>query len=506
MSVQAKTLAFDELVRTVQSLRQEGKTVVHCHGVFDLLHIGHIRYFQAAKRHGDVLVVTVTPDHFVNKGPHRPVFDQRLRTEAIASLDGVDFVSVNHWPTAVEALRRLRPSIYTKGAEFRDRKTPEILAEEAEALSLGVRVEFIDDDVTSSSSYLINHFLSPFSEEVNAYLSKMRQRWPAAELTQLLQASADLRVLVVGEAILDDYVFCATVGQSTKSPNVVGRYQTQERYLGGALSVANHLAGFCRHVSLVTTLGVEPDVVEFVRDKLRPEVSPQIVSRATHPTTVKRQFRDAYFATILFELDYLDDAPLTPAEEATLQDLLRQEAAAADLVVVADYGHGMLSDATLQLLTEKSGFLAVTTPASAANLGYHTISRYPRADFLALAEQDLRLDQRRRDGDVQPMLADLTRRLGANRSLLTVGSRGSICFSEPQGFVHSPALATRVVDRLGAAEAAFAITSLGARLAVPLEPLAFLSNVAGAQSVAVMGNSRFLDALSFRRSVESLLK
>ena len=97
---QGKVKALEELVHIVQRLRKEGRTVIHCHGVFDLLHIGHIRYFRQAREMGDVLVVTITPDNNVNKGPHRPAFTESLRAEAIASLDGVDFVVVNEWPTA----------------------------------------------------------------------------------------------------------------------------------------------------------------------------------------------------------------------------------------------------------------------------------------------------------------------------------------------------------------------------------------------------------------------
>jgi cytidyltransferase-like protein len=77
--VQSKILSLDQLARRVAALRASGKRAVHCHGVFDLLHVGHIKHLQAAARLGDVLVVTITPDRFVNKGPHRPAFPEKLR-------------------------------------------------------------------------------------------------------------------------------------------------------------------------------------------------------------------------------------------------------------------------------------------------------------------------------------------------------------------------------------------------------------------------------------------
>src|SRR3990167_10271529 len=94
--------------------------IVQCHGVFDLLHIGHIKHFQAAKRQGDILVVTITPDRFVNKGPNRPRFTERLRAEAIAALDCVDYVIINSWPTAVEAIQFIKPHVYAKGDEYKN--------------------------------------------------------------------------------------------------------------------------------------------------------------------------------------------------------------------------------------------------------------------------------------------------------------------------------------------------------------------------------------------------
>ena len=110
---------LEPLAQLLAPLRAKGKKIVHCHGVFDLLHIGHIRHFEQAKTLGDVLIVTITPDRYVNKGPHRPAFPESLRAEAIAALDCVDFVAINKWPMAIEAIHLLQPDVYVKGSEYR---------------------------------------------------------------------------------------------------------------------------------------------------------------------------------------------------------------------------------------------------------------------------------------------------------------------------------------------------------------------------------------------------
>ena len=97
VGIEKKILTLDELAKVIQDLKSKGKTVVQCHGVFDLLHPGHIRHFVAAHEQGDILVATVTQDEHVGKGPGRPVFDQRLRAESIAALEPVDYVAINKW-------------------------------------------------------------------------------------------------------------------------------------------------------------------------------------------------------------------------------------------------------------------------------------------------------------------------------------------------------------------------------------------------------------------------
>src|SRR5579863_7935356 len=152
-----KILALDELALVLEKHKAQGKTVVQCHGVFDLMHVGHIRHFEQAKKLGDILVVTVTPDHYVNKGPNRPVFTDAHRTFAIAALGCVDYVAVNHWPTAIDTIKLLRPVIFVKGSEYRDAsrdRTGNISLEEQSVLEVGGRVEFTEDIVFSSSSLI----------------------------------------------------------------------------------------------------------------------------------------------------------------------------------------------------------------------------------------------------------------------------------------------------------------------------------------------------------------
>jgi len=253
----SKIKEIEQLSKLLESLRAEGKKIILCHGCFDLLHIGHIRYFSQAKTFGDVLVVTITPDEFVDKGPNRPAFDQNLRAEAVASLDCVDYVAINKWPTAEETLHLLQPDVYVKGSDFKnatDDITGKLAREEKIVHEIGAEMAFTQDIVFSSTS-LINRFLSTFPEEIQQYLNIFRTRYALDEIIDLLDKMSSLKVLVIGDTILDDYHYCHPIGISSKDPIVAVQYKSYDIFVGGVLAVANHVANFAQNVSLVTVLG-----------------------------------------------------------------------------------------------------------------------------------------------------------------------------------------------------------------------------------------------------------
>src|SRR3989338_10947382 len=110
-----KIKTLKNLAKIINVLKGKGKRIVQCHGVFDLIHLGHIRHFNLAKKEGDILVVSVTRDKYVKRGPGRPIFNEHLRAEALASLAVTDYVCIVDSPTAVECIKVLKPHVYAKG-------------------------------------------------------------------------------------------------------------------------------------------------------------------------------------------------------------------------------------------------------------------------------------------------------------------------------------------------------------------------------------------------------
>lgn len=155
-----KILKLEELAEKMEELKRLGKKIVHCHGCFDLMHPGHIKHFQAAKKMGDLLLVTLTPDKFVDKGPERPVFNENLRAESIAALECVDYVAINKWPTAEQTLRILKPNYYVKGQEFEkiEDETGKIQKEYDVVEEIGSEIRFTHEIVFSSTELLNKYF------------------------------------------------------------------------------------------------------------------------------------------------------------------------------------------------------------------------------------------------------------------------------------------------------------------------------------------------------------
>ncbi len=496
------------LAERLEHLKASGKKIVLCHGVFDLLHIGHIRYFRQAAKKGDILVVTVTPDRFVDKGPDRPAFPENLRAEAISSLDTVDFVAINTWPTAEETLRLLRPDFYVKGAEFKDiasDMTGKIAQEAAVAKEIGGQLVFTEDIVFSSSN-LINRHMSQFPKETQEYLKIFRSRYDLEDILNIIDKMASLKVLVIGDTILDEYQYCSTLGVSSKDPALALQYQSKDLFAGGALAVANHVAAFAEEVQLVTLLGETERHEEFIRTQLAPNVSPYFITQADSPTTLKRRFVDGYSFNKLFEIYIMNDAGLPEAEDQLLAKWLKKQMPKYDLIIAADFGHGAISGELAKTIAEHAPFLAVNTQANAGNRGYHVISRYPRLDFGSLAGHELKLAMRNELDHERNMTHKLAIRLQCKKFVSTLGRRGCLVWGKDEDLLGIPAFASKVVDRVGAGDAFFSIASLAARLDVPNEVLGFLGNIVGAEAVEIIGNKKPIDKMRIKKHITAILK
>lgn len=503
-----KIMGLEELAGVLSQEQAQGKKVILCHGVFDLLHIGHIRHFEEAKRYGDILAVTATPDQYVNKGMGRPVFNEMLRAEAVAALDCVDYVAINQWPMAVETIRLLRPDYYVKGSDYSNAgedRTGGIALEEEAVQSVGGKIAFTDD-ITFSSSNLINRHLPVLSKEVSDYLAGFSTKHPASEVIGYLEAARALKVLVVGETIIDEYQYCEMIGKATKDPIQATLYHSTEKFAGGIVAVANHVANFCDEVAMVTILGDRDTHEDFLRQNLHRNVDATFLYKADSPTIVKRRFVESHLIQKLFEVYEMNDEEMAPEQAEGLYASLEAALPKYDLVIVVDYGHGMIGSKIVDLLCRKARFLAVNTQANAGNRGFNTISKYSRADYVCIAQHEIALEERNKRVGVREMIQSVSQKLDCGRIMVTRSKDGNIYFNHRVGFAEAPAFAQQAVDRMGAGDAVLSLTSLCVAQDAPPEVVAFLGNVVGAEAVSTVAHSRSTEPIPLFRQIETLLK
>ena len=502
-----KIKSLPELETLLKAARKTGRKVVHCHGVFDLVHPGHIVHFREARKNGDLLVVTITPDRWVNKGPGRPLFNEKLRLDSLAALEMIDFVALNETPTAVELIKRLKPDFYVKGGDYADPKadvTGKITDEEAAIRSVGGKLIFTEG-FTSSSSHLINRLFSAYPVETQEYLQGLRSIHSADSILSHLRGLSGLKVLITGEAIIDQYSYCAPLGKTTKETIVASKFTHEELFAGGAVATANHIAGFCKEVTLLTSLGSDPTEEKFVRSKLMPNVRLEIVRTSDRPTVRKQRYIDPDQLRKIFEIQYLDDTPISGALEADAARKLEKECARHDLLIVNDFGHGLMSQKLRKQVSRCGKYLALNTQSNAANQGFNAVTRYERADYVAIDETELRVATLDKYGRIPELSENVRDRMNVTTFLVSRGAMGSVVLTE-SGWHEAPAVARRVVDRVGAGDALFAVTSPCAFRGMPPDVLCFIGNCVGALAVEIVGNREPIAPVKLFKFVETLLK
>lgn len=506
-----KVKRLAEIEAALAPWRRQGKKVALCHGVFDLLHVGHLRHLAAAKSFADLLVVTITADEFVNKGPDRPAFQEELRAEMLAGLDLVDFVCIVHEPSAISAIEAVRPDFMVKGQEYSDHAkdiTGKIALEQEAVRKVGGELVYTDD-ITFSSSNLLNRFISFKDEAVRQFLADMREAGMTARVDALLRKMESLKVLIVGETIIDRYIYVDALGKAAKENIIATLYRDEEDFAGGAVAAANHAASLCPNISLLTLIGDSQNSENFkgfIEAQIKSDIRPIFVERPGGPTIQKIRYVDPTHVRKLFEVYRMDDQPLPRATQEAFHEALESQIRDCDLVIVCDFGHGFMSEATIRLLEAKAPLLAINTQSNAGNIGYNLVSKYSRADLMCIDMMEARLAAQDKHAHPEELIKDgLVGLIECPKIIVTHGKSG--CFTSESGNIsHIPAFVSRVVDTVGAGDAFFVLAAMAVAAGGTAAEAGFIGNVAGALKTQIVGHRDSLKKLEIQRFISTLLK
>jgi cytidyltransferase-like protein len=475
-----KIVPLADLARVRAQFRD--RTIVLCHGAFDLVHTGHLIHFEEARALGDLLVVTITADKHIMKKRAAAVRED-YRARQVASLEFVDYVAIVDEPSAVSAIEALHPDIYVKGPEYSNLlldKSSNISHEKTLVESYGGRIHFTSGETFSSTK--LSHFLLSSTEasQDNPLLRNDRvmfrdlsdRGFTLENVKTFLAGASRLRVGLLGETIIDEWVDVSVENISQKSRCVAGLETARVRQIGGAGIVALHLAGFVKSVDCFTN-GLRADDVP---------ANVNVIPLADTPL-VKTRFVDKDTGYPLFE-----------SKQLTLESVRRERRPDFDdydVVLIADFGHGLLDPASLnrQLALERRSTVAAMVQVNSSNYGYNLPTKYAGADYYSLnrTEAELCLHEQ---GLALPELVDrMSRLLGTDQLSVTDGGNGVMARLQDERFA-LPTLSTSVVDTIGCGDAYFALSSLAVALDLPARMVALAGSIGAAAMAQRRCNER----------------
>jgi rfaE bifunctional protein kinase chain/domain/rfaE bifunctional protein nucleotidyltransferase chain/domain len=507
MNINNKIIDLDNLTKIIKNFNKK-KKIGLCHGVFDLLHIGHIKHFDEAKKNCDILIVSITQDKFVAKGPGRPAFNDQQRMEALASLEFVDYVVLSNNSSSIEVINKIKPNIYFKGPDYKNTKldiTGKILLENKAVIKNKGKI-FITKSRKYSSSLLLNSFTEIQTQEQKNLKKKILQKFNFEKIKKIINDFRYVNPLVIGELIIDQYFFCEALGKSGKEPILVLRDKYNESYLGGAAAICRHISEFCKNIYFLSTIGEKKQNLNFIKKNLPKNVKYFFLNKKNSPTIIKKRFLDEITKSKILGVYSLEDSFVSKKEEANLIRNFSKFLKNSDLTILSDYGHGMISKNFSKIIKKKSKFIAVNVQINASNIGYHSLQNYKSVDFMIINEGELRHEMRSKNENIFNLAKELANNFKIKYLAVTRGSNGSFLYEKNKNiFYKSDALAKIVLDKVGAGDAMLSILAICLYKKIDINLSLLIASLAAAQSVRTMGNKFSISKNTLLKELEHFL-
>ena len=491
-------------------LKNEGKSVALCHGVFDLVHPGHVIHLQQAKELADILVVSITASKFVRKGPDRPYFNDEMRMMFLAALECVDYVLLSERYTVDDIIETVKPDLYVKGEEYANAErdiTGKITEEKALVEKYGGKLAFTTGQVFSSTK-LLNTAMSALSEEVKQYMEKFVVNYSMSDIISYANKISKLNILVIGDVIIDKYTYCEVQGIMSKDTGYSARESHSEEYFGGSVAIARHLSSFTDNVTLMSTIGNEEEIRLRFLDELADSIHLELMYSSEVPTIIKHRYltrnakREEYRK--IFAINNIPEKMCYESEvRRNFNEKLKERVSDYDVVFVCDFGHGLLDAEAIQIIQEKAKVLVLNCQTNSTNKGLNIITKYTRADYFSLDQAELKLAFPEDALDEEEGLRKLARHLGGS-GWLTRGSEGAWGICE-RGILECPAFTLSVKDTVGAGDAFYAVSGCFAASGASTELGTFMGNIGGALGANIVGNKEAVEKVNVLKYANTLM-
>ena len=467
------------------------KKIVLCHGVFDHFHYGHLLHFRSAKKYGDILIVSITDDLYVNKGPNRPFNDINKRVSIISELDLVDFVIVSKNFTAAEVIKKIEPEFYVKGPDYKDKKkdvTKNIFYEKKLVEKYGGKIIFTNN-FTTSSTRILNSFFIKYNDNQLELIKDIKSKYSIDKIISYLDKFKNLNVMVVGDPIIDKYIFTNIMGLGSKSPIISSKFLKEESYAGGSLVVANHLAALGCKVSIILPKSKKILDQKYIYKKLDGKIKIHFFNSYDWRIPEKIRYLNLFRTQKIFELNKLSHASKNDEMHNRISSFIKNKTKVNDLLVISDFGHGYINDFVLKIIENVKIFKSINVQTNSSNLGFNFISKYKKYDHVVLDERELRLASINNQASLKDLVHyALNKRIIRSPFSLTLGDKGGLYISKKNKIFESPIFFEEPLDTMGSGDAYFAISTMLTKVKCPEILIPFISNCYAGLKTRIIGN------------------
>jgi len=472
------------------------KKVILCHGVFDVVHPGHIRHLAYAKTKSDILIVSITADRFITKGIYRPHVPQKLRALNLAAFEMVDYVLIDDNSTPINLIKRLKPDFFAKGFEYTTKGLPRATElENKTLLSYGGKLIFTPGDVVYSSSKFLDLSLPNLNYEKLILLMK-NNNLTFLDLKNYIRKINKLSVHVLGDTIVDSYSRTSFIGGQTKTPTFSVLFNKKEDYTGGAAIVALHLASAGAKVTFSTVLGNDDLGRNVLKELKKNKVKVNYFLDNNRPTTNKNTFISLEYR--LLKVDTLDN---TPISEETINKIIKIiKNNPKDILIFSDFKHGIFhrrsTEKFCQNIPKKSFKVADSQVASR----WGNITEFKNFDLITPNEREARFSLADQDSTVGGLIGALREKTMSKNIILKLGQRGIVCSEKDVNEVVSiGSFADNVMDPVGSGDALLAYSSLVLKVSNSLAAAAIIGSFAAACECEIDGNKPITQNLIFQK-------
>jgi len=488
--------------------KNKKKKIVLVHGVFDIIHKGHLEYFKEAKKYGDILVASVTDDQYVNKGFNRPYYSSINRIRFLSELEVIDYVVLSKNKSAVEIIKSLRPNFYVKGPDYllkKNDKAGNLDIEKKMVIKNGGKIAFSSGLLMSSTKIINENFnefnvIQKFLKQNNKNFLDKNKMIKEFELCE--NKIKKQKILIIGEIILDNYLYSSPLGTPSKENILSVNYIKKVEYLGGSIPILNNFSELYNDITFLSFYE-NKKFANKIKRNFSNKVKIDLIYENQFKEIKKNRYIDINNNRKFFEYYDFNNKEFNNLK---LLNYLKSNIKKFDKVVVCDFGHGLINDEVIKILEEKSKFLCINVQTNSGNRGFNLFSKFQKADLLVLDEPELRLGLSARYKPLNKIIYSTKLRKFKN-IMITLGVNGlALKLFREKKFIFFPALASNVVDTIGAGDAAFSYCSMLVGNTRNNTLIGFFCSIAGAIKTRILGHSNFIKIDEVKRSFESLIK